>query len=264
MDGFSDKIKIPVSEGCTRVMSFNVRCGEFEPRQRIVPQIIGEYLPDTLGVQECTYEWYQTLCAALPEYEFVGVGRDSGGTDPECGEISGVLFLKEKYSLLDSGTFWLSETPDVVSYGWDASCRRVCTWAVLEEKATGKRFTHVNTHLDHISEPARKYGIELVREKALSFDVPTVVTGDFNLFKGCDLYYSLVAEGLDDTQDTAKQTMYGRTYHAYKGGEEGEPIDYILTNAKITQVSRYVIVRDMLDGQYTSDHYPIYADMIIE
>ena len=260
MDEKTNKV---IETGYTRIMSFNVRCGEFEPRQRLVPQIISEYLPDTVGVQECTYEWYQTLCAALTEYEFVGVGRDSGGTDPDCGEISGVLFLKEKYSLLDSGTFWLSETPDKVSFGWDASCRRVCTWAVLEEKATGKKFVHVNTHLDHISEPARKYGIELVREKALSFDVPTVVTGDFNLFKGCDLYYNLVAEGLADTQDTAKQTMHGKTYHGYEGGIDGEPIDYILTNNKINEVSRYVIVRDMLDGQYTSDHYPIYADMII-
>ena len=264
MDGFSNTVKCPVEEGYTRIMSFNLRCGEFEPRKKIVPQIIGEYLPDTLGVQECTYEWFQTLCKALPEYEFVGVGRDSGGTDPDCGEISGVLFLKDKFSLIDSGTFWLSETPDEVSYGWDASYRRVCTWTVLEDKRTGKRFAHVNTHLDHISEPARKYGIELVREKALSFDMPTVVTGDFNLFKGCDLYYQLTAEGLTDTQETAKETMYGKTYHAYKGGEEGEPIDFVLVNGKIAEVSRYAIVRDMLDGQYTSDHYPIYADMIIE
>ncbi len=255
--------KSPVKEGYTRIMSFNLRCGEFEPRCKVVPQIIGEYLPDTVGVQECTYEWYRTLCISLPEYEFVGVGRDTGNRKPDCGEISGVLFLKDKYSLIDSGTFWLSETPDEVSFGWDASYRRVCTWVVLEEKSTGKKFAHVNTHLDHISEPARENGIKLVREKALEFDISTVVTGDFNLHKGCDLYYQLVAEGLADTQDTARETMQGKTFHAYKGGEEGQPIDFVLTNGRITDIDRYVIVRDMLDGQYTSDHYPIYADMII-
>lgn len=255
--------KDAIEQGNVRIMSFNVRCGELEPRFRIVPQIIGEYMPDSLGVQECTYEWYLMLKFQLPEYEFIGVGRDTGDRKPNCGEISGVLYRKDKYKLIDSGTFWLSETPDKVSFGWDGACRRVCTWATLENLQTGEQYTHVNTHLDHKGALARENGVKLVVEKALSFDMPTVVTGDFNFEKGCDLYNLLVSDGLSDTQDMAAETMYGKTYHGYNGGEEGLPIDFILANEKITTVSRYKIVRDMLDGQYTSDHYPIYADMII-
>lgn len=255
--------KDAIEQGNVRIMSFNVRCGELEPRFRIVPQIIGEYMPDSLGVQECTYEWYLMLKFQLPEYEFIGVGRDTGDRKLNCGEISGVLYRKDKYKLIDSGTFWLSETPDKVSFGWDGACRRVCTWATLENLQTGEQYTHVNTHLDHKGALARENGVKLVVEKALSFDMPTVVTGDFNFEKGCDLYNLLVSDGLSDTQDMAAETMYGKTYHGYNGGEEGLPIDFILANEKITTVSRYKIVRDMLDGQYTSDHYPIYADMII-
>lgn len=253
--------KDPVNGNNVRIMSFNVRCGEFEPRYKIVPQIIGEYMPDSLGVQECTYEWYLMLKFLLPEYEFIGVGRDTGDRKTNCGEMSAVLYRKDKYKLVDSGTFWLSETPEEVSYGWDADFRRICTWVVLENLQTGEQYAHVNTHLDHKGPLARENGVKLVIEKALSFDMPTVVTGDFNFHKGCDLYNLLVSDGLSDTQDMAAETMQGKTYHGYNGGEEGDPIDFVLVNDSVSTVAEYRIVRDMIDGQYTSDHYPVYADI---
>ena len=245
-----------------RVMSFNIRCGEFADRGEIVPQLIADYNPDSLGLQECTYDWFNYLRLFLnKEYGFVGVGRDTGNRMADCGEMSLVLYRKDKYNLLDSGTFWLSETPDEVSLGWDGACRRICTWVLLENKETGEKYAHVNTHLDHVGPLARTNGVELVKEKALSFDVPTVVTGDFNFQKGTDLYNSLVTGGLSDTQDMAEYTMTGKTYHGYNGGSEGTPIDFICVNDKITEVETYKIVRDMYDGKYTSDHYPIYSDM---
>lgn len=255
--------KSQVEKGLTRIMSFNVRCGEYEPRFSIVPQLIGEYMPDSVGIQECTYQWYLTLRFMLPEYEFIGVGRDTGDRKKDCGEMSAVLYRKDKYELVDSGTFWLSETPEEVSFGWDAACRRVCTWVVLKNKQTGEKYAHVNTHLDHKGPLARENGVELVREKALTFDIPTVVTGDFNFSKGCELYTQLVSSGLTDTQDIARNTMAGKTYHGYEGGEEGLPIDYILVNNRISEVDTYKIIRDKYGDEYSSDHYPIYADMII-
>lgn len=250
-----------VADGEIRIMSFNVRCGEFEERGEIVPLLIGEYLPDSVGVQECTYDWYKTFKMLLPEYQFVGVGRDTGDISEDCGEMSAVLFRKDKYNLKDSGTFWLSETPDKVSRGWDAACNRICTYVVLENKETGETYAHVNTHLDHMGIFARKNGIDLVTEKALSFDIPTVLTGDFNFKKGTDLYEQLVGSGLLDAQDKAANTMNGKTYHGYNGGEDGMPIDYILVNDKVESVSTYKIVREQINDLYTSDHYPIYADM---
>lgn len=252
------------AEGMTRIMSFNVRYGEFERRKDIVPAFIEEYSPDSAGLQECTYKWYVTLTEELEDYAFVGVGRDTGTLDEDCGEISAVIYKKDKYNLIDSGTFWLSETPDEVSRGWDGACNRICTWAVLEEKQTGVRYAHVNTHLDHLGNEARTKGVELVKEKAFSFDIPTVVTGDFNFEKNNDLYKSLVTGGLTDTQDMTEDTMTGKTYHGYFGGTRGEPIDFVLVNSKITEVSSYRIVRDRINLKLISDHYPVYSDMIIK
>lgn len=244
-----------------RIMSFNIRCGEYNRRKNIVPRLIMEYAPDSLGIQECTYEWYVQLTEKLPDYEFIGVGRDSGGLGEDCGEISAVLFRKDKYTLVDSGTFWVSETPDEVSYGWDAACRRICTWVILENIATGEQYAHVNTHLDHEGEQARVNGSQMVSEHALTFDMPTVLTGDFNFKKETDLYNGIVATGLRDTQDLAASTMDGKTYHAYDGGEDGKPIDFIFVNDSVTSVSTYKILREKYNNKYTSDHYPIYADM---
>lgn len=244
-----------------RIMSFNIRCGEYGRRKNIVPQLIAEYNPDSVGIQECTYEWYLQLIEKLPEYEFIGVGRDSGDLSEECGEISAVLFRKDKYTLVDSGTFWVSETPEEVSYGWDAACRRVCTWVILEEIATGEQYAHVNTHLDHEGQEARVNGSKMVAEHALTFDMPTVLTGDFNFKKETDLYNGIVATGLRDTQDLATSTMTGKTYHDYEGGEDGLPIDFIFVNEQIESVSVYKIIREKYNGKYTSDHYPVYADM---
>ncbi len=252
---------IPESADTVRIMSYNVRYGEYDNRFRIVPQLIGEYMPDSVGIQECTFEWYLTIKGFLPEYEFIGVGRDTGNKNTDCGEMSAVLFRKDKYKLVDSGTFWLSETPDEVSFGWDAACRRICTWVILENKKTGEQYAHVNTHLDHEGPLARLYGSQLVSEFALTFDMPVVLTGDFNLSKNTDLYNGITATGLRDTQDLASDTMYGKTYHGYNGGEEGTPIDFIFVNDRITEVSKYKIIRDTYNGKYSSDHYPIYADM---
>jgi len=244
-----------------RIMSFNIRYGEYNKRKNIVPLLIKEYAPDSLGIQECTHQWFENLTETLPEYEFIGVGRDTGDTSSLCGEMSAILFNKEKFTLVDSGTFWLSETPDEVSQGWDGACRRICTWVVLESKVTGEQFAHVNTHLDHKGPEARVNGSQMVKEFALEFDMPTVVTGDFNLDKGTDLYNGIIDGGLWDAQDKTEDTMTGKTYHDYEGGEEGLPIDFIFVNEKVSEVVKYRIVRDTYKGKHSSDHYPIYADM---
>ncbi|MBO5360388.1 MAG: endonuclease/exonuclease/phosphatase family protein [Clostridia bacterium] len=253
--------KANTAEDVTRIMSFNVRNGEHD-RGKNVPQSIADYLPDSVGLQECEGTWYMTLSAHLKDrYDIVGVGRLTG---IKCiGEATAIMYRKDKYNLIDSGTFWLSETPDKVSIGWDAQHHRTCTWVILENKATGERYVHLNTHLDHKGELARTNGLALVLEKAESFDLPVVVTGDFNFKKTEQLYTQLISGNLTDTQDAAEKTMSGKTYHAYDGGEDGEPIDFICVNEKITSVKEYRIVRDIYGGTYLSDHYPIFADIIM-
>ena len=117
-------------------MSFNIRCTNvgrdtWEDRIGIVTDTMVNSKADSIGVQEATPEWMATLKETLTDYDYVGVARDDGKNQ---GEYSAVFYLKDKYNLIDSGNFWLSETPETPSLGWDAGCNRVCTWAVLENK----------------------------------------------------------------------------------------------------------------------------------
>ena len=250
--------KAPAEE-TVRIMSFNVRLGEFD-REEIVPQVVADYLPDSVGFQECEGTWFLTLKAYLPDYEIVGVGRLTGL--PLLGESTAIMYRKDKYKLVDWGTIWLSETPDKVSKGWDAQHNRTCTWAVLENRETGEQYAHVNTHLDHIGAEARTNGLALVLEKAASFDMPVVLTGDFNFPKGSDLYKQLTSSEFTDTATAAQTADSGCTHHAYKGTVEGNPIDFILVNDEISEVKSYSIMREKYNDRYVSDHYPIYADMV--
>ena len=250
--------KAPAPE-TVRIMSFNVRDGEFD-REDIVPQVVADYLPDSVGFQECEGTWYLTLKAYLPEYEIIGVGRLTGV--PLLGESTAIMYRKDKYELVDWGTFWLSETPDRVSVGWDAKHHRTCTWAVLKNKETGECYAHINTHLDHVGNEARVNGLELILEKAAEFDdMPVVVTGDFNFPKGSALYNKLVSGELTDAAEIAQTADSGCTSHGYKGSIDGNPIDFICVNEKITDVKAYSVMREKYNDRYVSDHYPIYADM---
>lgn len=241
-----------------RIMSFNVRDGEFD-RQEIVPQVVADYCPDSVGLQECEGTWFLTLKAYLPDYEIIGVGRLTG--IPLLGESTAIMYRKDKYKLVDWGTFWLSETPCLVSKGWDAKYYRTCTWAILENKETGEQYAHVNTHLDNSGAEARVKGLELVLEKAASFDMPAVVTGDFNFPKNSDLYKQLTGGSLTDVSSIAETADSGCTAHGYNGTVNGNPIDFICVNEKNTNVKSYSIIREKYNGRYVSDHYPIYADM---
>lgn len=250
--------KAPPAE-TVRIMSFNVRDGEFD-REEIVPQVVADYLPDSVGFQECEGTWYLTLKTYLPDYQIIGVGRLTG--IPLLGESTAIMFRKDKYELVDWGTFWLSETPDKVSIGWDAKYHRTCTWAILKNKETGECYAHVNTHLDNTGNDARTKGLDLILEKAASFDMPVVVTGDFNFPKGSDLYKKLVSDKFTDVSSLAEEADSGCTSHGYNGGVSGNPIDFICVNEKITDVKSYKIMREKYNDRYVSDHYPIYADMI--
>ena len=248
------------AEDTVRIMSFNVRNVEYD-RGRIVPQVIADYMPDSVGVQECEGIWFLTLKSNLPTYGIVGVGRDFGL--PLIGESTAILYRKDKYKLVDWGTFWLCETPDKPSMGWDAMYKRTCTWAVLENKETKKQYAHVNTHLDNSGKDARIKGLQLVMDKAAEFDMPVVVTGDFNFPKGSDLYKKLTADKLTDSAVVAAKADSGCTSHGYKDVITGNPIDFVLVNEKISDIKSYKIIREKKNGKFISDHYPIYSDMVI-
>lgn len=256
----------PKAENAVRIMSFNVLCtgeGEHAMQNRlgIVTQTIAEYYPDSIGLQEATPYWMAWLNIMLPEYDYVGVGRDNGKSK---GEYSAIFYLKDKYRVVQSGTFWISETPEVPSIGWDATCERVCTWAVLENKVTGERYAHINTHLDYRGVLPRQKGVEMILDKAEKLNyMPVVATGDFNLAEGSDYYRQLTAGVLNDTKKLAPDTMKNATFHHYTlPTDPKNVIDFVLANDKVPPLV-YRVVTEGIDGKFVSDHYPLYSDLLL-
>lgn len=256
------------AEGAIRVMTFNVRCFGLEnlprkAREYYVAETVRKGMPDSFGVQEATPTWMKYLEKELGDkYEYVGVGRSNG---KNSGEYSAVFYLKDKYELVDSDTFWLSETPEKPSKGWDANIKRICTWAVLENKETGEKFVHLNAHFDHQGEEARKNSVDMILEKAKEYkDLPVVFTADMNIVEGTEHYKSMVADGtLKDTKYTAEDTMDYLTFHDLKPAEnEGRILDYVMVNDKF-DANVYKVVTAGVDGRFVSDHYPVYADIVI-
>ncbi len=256
----------PKAEDALRVMSFNVLCGGdgehgMQNRLGIVTRTVTEYYPDSFGVQEALPRWMLWFNIFLPEYDYVGVGRDDGRFK---GEYSAIFYLKDKYTVIQSETFWLSQTPEKPSLGWDADCNRICTWVVLENKATGERYAHINTHLDHRGSVARENSVNMILEKAASFKLPVVCTGDFNFRQGSGLYNAITSGILQDTKFLAPDTMSHQTFHKFDQPlDPNQIIDFIFTNNQMTPLT-YKVVFEGIDGKRVSDHYPIYTDMILK
>lgn len=264
IDGIPEK-----SAEATRVMSFNVRCaddpeGSINNRSKIVTAIIEQYAPDSFGVQEATGKWMGILKGKLGDkYAYVGEPRDNYGP---FSEYSAVFYLKDKYNLIDEGTIWLSETPEVKNTkSFDSACYRIATWAVLENKETGVRYTHMNTHLDHVLESTRdgQAGVLLEKLKELQSEGNVIVTGDFNAYLDEDVYKRMIAV-TDDVASTAKNADSGITFHNYgKKEDKGQgAIDFIFTS-KGVKADTYKIIRNTVKDMYPSDHYPIVADVIV-
>ncbi len=260
--------EIDVSEcapDCVRVMSFNVRAYDVnkvpnEFRNNLVAYEILKILPDSLGVQELRVPAYVTLVKKLSAF-YSSVGADRDGNF--FSERSTIFYLKGKYKLVDSGTFWLSETPGEKSFGWDAACRRVCTWAILENRATGERYAHANTHFDHMGEEARANSPKLISKlvRGKFQNLPVVFTGDLNATPESSVYKEMTSFGLRDASLTAEDSLtYGTFHDGDAANNTDETLDYILVNDKVSPlVFRTVTVG--VYGRYVSDHFPIYADV---
>lgn len=172
---------------------------------------------DAFGAQEVTHPQLVDMLERLPEYTYVGVGRDDG---KESGEYSPVFYKKDKFKLLQSGTFWLSETPEKVSLGWDGACRRVCSYAHLKDLASKKDFWYFNTHLDHVGVVARREGVKLILQKIHEIagdKAKVVVTGDFNVNQFSEAYKTILSAGtLVDCMKEAKTTFIpGGTFNGW-------------------------------------------------
>ena len=221
------------------------------------------YEPDVLGLQEVTPGQLTEIAAFLKDYSYVGKGRDENNQ----GESSNIFFKKDRFNIKDSGTFWLSETPDKVSKGWDAAINRVCTYVLLQDKTKKKLFWVFNTHLDHMGEMARTKGILLIMQKMKMLNktnLPVIFMGDFNSEPGTERIKALKNEMLD-TRDISIQKPFGPdgTFNGFKHNEAvTKLIDYIfISKSSPFVVQKYAVLSDSKDLKYPSDHLPVYVDL---
>ena len=251
-----------------RIISYNVRItGDglraVEKRIPLIADEIKEYMPDSVGLQEADKSWVEGVAALLPDYAHVEKYREDG---VEKGESSAIFYLKDKYNLIDSGHFWLSQTPDEPSFGWDAACERIASWVILENKETGFTYAHFNAHLDHVGTQAPAESVALITAKIAEIapDIPVVLTGDFNFTEGCSNYNNLLSCGLKDTKYLAEKYDDHATYHGYYVVMPNtKPIDYIFVNGYVSSVKSSRIDSDAVRHLFASDHFPIIVDMTL-
>ena len=226
-------------------------------RKQKVFGLITKTDPDLFGVQEALHNQINDLKASLLQYDFVGVGRDDGKTK---GEYSAIFYQKNRFQVIESNTFWLSETPEIPgSKSWDAAITRVATWAKLYDKKLHDTIFVMNTHFDHMGKVAREKSVDIIKSKInlLAGKLPVIVTGDFNI-EPTEAPYAIATNGeIYNLQDSGKNSAAG-TYCTFSVGAPCKRIDYIFYGAG-WRLKKYAVIRQH-DGQYyPSDHLPVVA-----
>lgn len=259
------------------VMTFNIRMdtqedgsNQWSNRKDLAADLIKFHEVDIFGAQEVLNHQLNDLLQRLPDYSYVGVGREDGKTK---GEYAPIFYKKDRFVLEDSGNFWLAEDMNAVGKkGWDAACERVATWGIFKDKLSGKKFFFLNTHLDHMGKVARHEGASLVLEQAhkLAKDLPVIVTGDFNAVPDDDPIKVLTDKNdprhvIHSRELTSLKYGPDWTFHDYGRikNNDREWIDYIFVKGNI-QVLRNGVLTDTLNDLYPSDHCPVIATLIIK
>lgn len=258
-----------------RTMTYNIRldlasdgANAWPHRKAMIAALIRHEAPDLLGMQEVLLRQKRDLEAALPEYAMVGAARDDGR---EKGEFSPIAFRRERFTLIDSGTIWLSETPSVPSKGWDAAYPRIATWALLRDRQNGQTLRVLNTHYDHVGVVARHQSSVLLSSWLAQGEwarLPTILMGDLNSApdgSGYRLLAESPASRLRDARQISRTPPYGPpgTFNAFKiESNAASPIDHIFLSDRLS-VERYSVVTEHWGGRLPSDHYPVVVDLIL-
>ena len=251
-----------------KVMSYNIRLGtakdgtnSWEYRYPATAMMLKDQMPDVFGVQEAFDFQVKFIEENFKDYDCVGVGRDNGKSE---GEHMSIFWNKKNVKMLKWGTFWLSETPEKPSKGWDAKCKRTATWALMKDKKTGKHFYYVNTHLDHRGSEARRQGLNLIVSRIDEINqkgYPMVLTGDFNM-KPDDAALTGLEQRMQSARKIAPKTDNHATLNLWGKGKADMVIDYIYVSGFSACTEYHTITEKYGTWKYISDHYPIYAKLI--
>lgn len=245
-----------------KIISFNIRYNSWNNidgangwpfrKEAVVNMILQEH-PDAIGLQEALVDQLLYLDSCLPTYRRVGVGRDDG---KDAGEFMAIYYDTTRLEYLGYNTYWLSETPEVPSLGWDAACRRTVTTLKLRDRHIGKEFVYLNTHLDHVGMVARAESAKFIASTIKDFptDLPVILGGDMNSTIDDTIFNTFYANGLQTAKELSGSESNDITYNAFGKGE-GSAIDhFFVRNAK---VSTFNTLTADYGAPYISDHYPI-------
>ena len=249
-----------------KVMSYNIRLGSANDgtnswalRYPATAEMIEDQMPDIFGVQEALASQIRFIEDNFVDYKSVGVGREDGKKD---GEHMSIFWNKKTVSLLKWGTFWLSETPEKPSMGWDAACKRTATWALMKCKKTGKKFYYVNTHLDHKGTEAQKNGLKLIVDRIDDINpegYPMILTGDFNITPDNPNLVELDSK-MQSVRKVAEKTDNHDTFNGWGKGKG--VIDYIYASGFSAYPEYQTVTKRYADRKFVSDHYPICAVLV--
>lgn len=253
-----------------KLMTYNIRLdvavdgeNDWTHRKDFFASQIQFYEPDIFGIQEAKPNQVIDISSLLTQYDNVGIGREGVGK----GESSSIFYKRERFRIKESNTFWLSETPNEISKGWDAAYNRVCTYALFVDKKTKDAFWVFNTHLDHIGEEARTKGIELILSKIESLNskkYPVLFMGDFNSEPTTARIIAL-KKVMDDSRAISEEKPFGPsgTFNNFKHDEAvTKLIDYIFISKKTNyKVIKYAVLSDSKDLKYPSDHLPVFVEI---
>jgi endonuclease/exonuclease/phosphatase family metal-dependent hydrolase len=234
------------------------------PRRDRALALITDMAPDLLGVQEALANQVDDLKLLLAQYSFVGVGRDDG---ERAGEFAGIFYRTARFELIDSGHFWLSETPDRPGTVFEGSGSiRMATWILVLDTAAMRELFMLNTHWDNVSQSSREASANLVLEQLglLAPEIPTIVTGDLNQAETNVAVQTLsrsAAQGGLDLRDAYREVIANpapdeRTYHDFTGETAGQRIDFVFASPALRATSAKIRT-DSFQGRYPSDHFPV-------
>jgi len=254
------------------IMTYNIRLSlesdkenSWDNRKEDALALMSYYHPDIMGIQEAVPQQMKDIQNSLKDYGFVGVGRDDG---KDKGEYSAIFYDKNKLEVLQSGTFWLSETPDVPSKGWDAAYNRICTYALFKTKKGGKKFWSFNLHFDHIGNVARVNSAKLILEKMKELNpknLPMTLTGDFNLTDTTEPI-QIISKSMADSYYHSEKPHYGPkgSFQAFDINTPAkERIDYVFVKG-FKVISNRTINDRRENLLYPSDHFPVLAELKFE
>lgn len=252
------------------LISYNIRydntgdtINNWNDRKAAMAALIQHYDADIIGTQEGLHHQITYLNSALPGFSYLGVGRDDG---KEKGEYTAIFYNKNKFKVLKTNTFWLSETPEKVSVGWDAALERICTYALFEDLGTQKQFWVFNTHFDHIGTTARTNSAQLIYKKineVNTANLPVILMGDLNLTPDTEAI-KFFSEYLTDAKTISKKPFYGPE-GTFSGFDQDkilkDRIDYFFV--KDIKVLSYTHIDDrMANNKHISDHLPVLMTIV--